>query len=50
MRLEQGSANADTLADLLAIAVRAIRLTPEKAVELELVNGEMITDATEVSA
>ncbi len=50
VRLEQGPANADTLASLLTTAVRAVRLTPEKTVELELVNGGIITDAKEESA
>lgn len=49
-RLEQAPANADTLAALLTAAVRAVRLTPDKNVELELVNGEIITDAKEESA
>ena len=43
-RLEQNRANADTLADLLRTAVRAVRLTPEKKVELELVNGTIIAE------
>ena len=43
-RLEQNRANADTLADLLHTAVRAVRLTPEKKVELELVNGTIIAE------
>ena len=50
VRLEQGPANADTLAALLTTAVRTVRLTPEKNVELELVNGGIITDAKEESA
>ncbi len=50
VRLEQGPANAETLASLLTTAVRAVRLTPEKTVELELVNGGIITDAKEESA
>ena len=50
VRLEQGPANADTLASLLSTAVWAVRLTPEKNVELELVNGGIITDAKEESA
>ena len=43
-RLEQNRTNADTLADLLRTAVRAVRLTPEKKVELELVNGTIIAE------
>lgn len=41
-RLEQGHADGDTLADLLHTAVRAVRFTPDKKVELELVNGTII--------
>lgn len=50
VRLEQGPADTDTLADLLSIAVRAVRLTPEKGVELELVNGTIITEEKEVQS
>lgn len=49
-RLEQGPADAGTLAALLVSAVRAVRLIPDKNVELELVNGEIITDTKEESA
>ena len=42
VRLEQGSPDADMLADLLATAVRTVRLTPGKNVELELINGKII--------
>lgn len=49
-RLEQGPADTDTLAGLLSAAVQAVRLTPEKNVELELVNGQIITEAKEESA
>jgi hypothetical protein len=35
---------------LLSIAVRAVRLTPEKGVELELVNGTIITEEKEVQS
>ena len=49
-RLEQNRANADTLADLLRTAVRAVRLTPEKKVELELVNGTIIAEKEAQSA
>lgn len=44
VRLEQGSPDADMLADLLAAAVRTVRLTPGKNVELELVNGKIFTE------
>ena len=44
VRLEQGPADADTLANLLDTAVRAVRLTPDKNIELELVNGQIITE------
>ena len=46
-RLEQGPADADTLSDLLSTAVRAVRLGPDKTVELELVNGTVITEEKE---
>lgn len=49
-RLEQGSADADTLRDLLRTAVRAVRLTPDKNVELELVNGMIIAEKEARSA
>ncbi len=49
-RLEQGPVDTDTLAGLLSAAVQAVRLTPEKNVELELVNGQIITEAKEESA
>ena len=49
-RLEQNRANADTLADLLRTAVQAVRLTPEKKVELELVNGTIIAEKEAQSA
>ena len=49
-RLEQNRTNADTLADLLRTAVRAVRLTPEKKVELELVNGTIIAEKEAQSA
>ena len=42
VRLEQHPADAGTLADLLRTAVRAVRFTPDKNVELELVNGTII--------
>ncbi len=46
-RLEQGPADATTLADLLSTAVRAVRLTPDRRVELELVNGTIINGRKE---
>lgn len=49
-QLEQGPADADTLSALLGAAVRAVRLNPDKTVELELVSGEIITEAKEESA
>ncbi|MBD5085290.1 MAG: hypothetical protein HDT33_09635 [Clostridiales bacterium] len=49
-QVEQGHADADTLANLLTIAVRAIRLTPSKNVELELVNGTIIAGKEAQSA
>lgn len=50
VRLEQGPADAGALAALLATAVRAVRITPDKNVELELVNGEITTDVKEERA
>lgn len=49
-QLEQNRANADTLADLLRIAVRAVRLAPDKKVALELVNGTIIAEKKAQSA
>ena len=49
-RLEQGPADAETLTSLLTTAVRAVRLTPDKNVELELVNGTVITGKEAQSA
>ena len=49
-RLEEGPADADALAALLSTAVRAVRLTPAKTVELELVNSQIITEEQEESA
>lgn len=49
-RLEQGPADADTLSTLLTTAVQAVRLGPGKIVELELVNGTIITEEKEESA
>ncbi len=46
-RLERGPADAATLADLLNTAVRAVRLTPDRCVELELVNGTIINGRKE---
>ena len=50
VRLEQGPADAAVLSDLLRTAVRAIRLTPSKNVELELVTGKIITEKETQSA
>lgn len=49
-RLEQGPADTDTLVGLLSAAVQAVRLTPEKNVELELINGQIIAGVKEESA
>ena len=49
-RLEQGPADADTMSDLLSTAVRAVRLTPDRTVEMELINGAIITDEKEVQS
>ena len=49
-RLEQGPADTDTLSALLTTAVRAVRMAPEKTVELELINGTIITEEKEESA
>ena len=50
IRLEQGPVDADTLVNLLTIAVRTVRLTPDKNVELELVNGTVIAGKEAQSA
>ena len=50
VRSEQGPADANTLADLLRTAVRAVRLTPSKNVELELINGTIIAEKEAQSA
>ena len=50
VRLEQNPADAGTLADLLRTAVRAVRFTPDKNVELELVNGTIIAEKEAQSA
>lgn len=49
-RLEQGPADANTLSALLATAVRAVRLAPDKTVTLELVNSTVITEKKEVQS
>lgn len=49
-RLEQGPTDADALSALLTTAVQAIRLGLSKIVELELVNGTIITEEKEESA
>lgn len=50
VRLEQGPVDAGTLSGLLRTAVRAVRLTPGKNVELELTNGKIITEKGAQSA
>lgn len=50
IRLEQGTVDADTLSGLLHTAVRAVRLTPGKNVELELVNGKIMAGKEAQSA
>ena len=50
VRLEQNPADAGTLADLLRTAVRAVRFTSDKNVELELVNGTIIAEKEAQSA
>ena len=50
VRLEQGPADADVLAALLSTAVQAVRLTPDKNVELELINGQIIAEKEAQSA
>ena len=49
-RLRQGPADADTLADLLTTAVRAVRLTSDRKVELELINSTIITEEKEAQS
>lgn len=49
-RLEEGPVGAEVLEALLSTAVRAVRLNPDKTVDLELVNGQIITEAKEESA
>lgn len=49
-RLERGSADADALSALMTTSVRAVRLASNKTVELELVNGTIITEKKEESA
>lgn len=46
-RLEAGQIDTGTLSGLLATAVQAIRLGPDKSVVLELVNGTVIAEAEE---
>lgn len=43
-QLDQGPVDAGTLNGLLRTAVRTIRLTPDKNVELELINGKIIAE------
>lgn len=49
-RLEEGPADGETLSALLDTAVRAVRIGPGKAVELELASGEIIPEKKEESA
>lgn len=49
-RLEQGPVNAGIRSALLTTAVRAVRLSSDKTVALELVNGTIITEEKEESA
>lgn len=50
VRLEQGLTDADTLSSLLSTAVRAVRLTPDRKVELERINGTIITGEKEAQS
>ena len=50
VRLKQDPVDADTLSGLLCTAVRAVRLTPDKNVELELVNGRIMAGKEAQSA
>lgn len=50
LQLQQGPADADTLSALLATAVQAVRIGPDKTVELELVSGTIIPEEKEESA
>lgn len=49
-RLEEGHIDAAALTALLSTAVEAVRLCPSKTVELELVNGKLISEEKEESA
>lgn len=49
-QVEQGPVNVYMLAALLTTAVQAVRLTPDKKVELELVNGTIIAGKEAQSA
>lgn len=49
-RLEEGPIDAAALTALLSTAVEAVRLCPGKTVELELVNGKLISEEKEESA
>ena len=49
-QLKRGPADTDALSALLTTAVRAVRLTPDKTVALELVNGMIVTEEKEESA
>lgn len=46
-RTETSPDDADTLADLLSMAVQSVRLKPDKTIELELTNSQIITDTEE---
>lgn len=48
-RLEEGSADGETLSALLEAAVRAVRLSPGGTVKLELASGRSITEEKEES-
>ena len=49
-KLEHGQASDDALASLLNTAVQTVRLTPDKNVELELINGKIIAEKEVQSA
>ena len=49
-RLEEGPADAGALAALLDMVVQAVRLTPDKNIELELINGQTIAGKEAQSA
>lgn len=49
-QLKRGPADADALSALLTTAVRTVRLASNKIVELELINGTIISEKKEESA